>query len=78
MSSILNCAHEETLTYKLTNADLRDFGKRLEDFVGQGENEFSASFLTPSIRGHRARSMLHTCKTSTTKGTTGSKLIETE
>ena len=76
-SCILSCKHEKTLSYQLTNADMMDFSKRLEVFLGSSEHEFATSFLTPSIRGHRARSMLHTCKTSTTKGTTGSKLIET-
>ena len=74
----MNCSHKKTLTYTLTSADQNDFSRRLEDFLVSGEHDFGINFLTPtSIRGHRAKSMLATTKTSTSAGrTTKTKLIE--
>ena len=72
----MNCPHKKTWSYDLTSVDQRDFSRRLEDNLRQGGLEITTRFLTPTtLRGHRARSMLATSKTSTSTGTTGEKLM---
>ena len=61
------CKHPLVLTYELDEFDKEDFCERLCDLLQQssstvetGKGEFSLNFLTPSIRGQRAKSLLTT------------------
>ena len=74
----MNCDHLSTLTYELTSADKKDFNRRLDEVLSSGEHLFGRSFLTPSIRGHRARSMLATTKSSLPTTSTNGKLVDSE
>ena len=70
--SLAYCKHGQILTYELSEIDQADFCRRLDLVLkqnGGGTNslentEFSLNFLTPSIRGQRARSMLATTRDS--------------
>ena len=71
----MNCPHKKTLTYQLTNADVSDFNMHLEEVHSASKTAATDShqpnFLTPMIRGARAKSVLGcTTKTNTTEGRT--------
>ena len=71
----MNCPHTKTLTYQLTSADVSDFNMHLEEAYGASKTAATDShqpnFLTPMIRGARAKSVLGgTTKTNTTEGRT--------
>ena len=61
------CKHPRVLTYELDEQDKEDFCERLCDLlqhststVESSKGEFSLNFLTPCIRGQRAKSLLTT------------------
>jgi len=72
----MNCTHHSTLTYEFTKADRNDFTQLLGDVLSSGEHEISKNFRTPSIRGHRSRSMQAT--TNQSGPTTETNMIESE
>ena len=71
-TSLAHCKHAHILTYELSANDQADFCRRLDLVLKQNgandslvqNNEFSLNFLTPSIRGQRAKSMLATTRDS--------------
>ena len=66
-----HCEHINVLAYDLSAEDQADFCRRLNtvlqtkgNCLERDSSEFSLNFLTPSIRGQRAKSMLTTTRAS--------------
>ena len=61
--TISQCRHENVLTYELQSSDQADFCRRLESVLQRVQSLESSdfgsinNFLTPNIRGERAKSM---------------------
>ena len=71
------------LTYDLTVDDQADFCRRLNTVLSskanaleRDSNDFSLNFLTPSIRGQRAKSMLTTTRAGASTTGSGGNLDE--
>lgn len=62
----MNCKHQETLAYTLTSKDLRNLTACLKDVITLDDNKHrSLSFLTPSLRTARAKSVVATKSSNT-------------
>ena len=59
----------------MTNSDLKDFSRRLEDFLCSSEHKLNMTFLTPTLKGTRARSVHATSKSNTSVGKTSASNI---